>query len=312
MNGRSGIASPVFAIDLEGGERMPEISHVVADGEAGRTVKSLALREMALSRSLFSSLKFRGGLLLDGQPVHADVRLSPGQVLTARWEEKCGGAPAPCPAPFAIVWEDENYYVLEKPAPLPTLASPRQGGPALESALYAHLGCPADFVFRPVNRLDKGTSGLMAAAKNAHAQQLLQRRLHTDSFRREYLALCAGAPPQAAGVIDLPIGKGPGVRREVRMDGRRAVTRYQTERTANGLSLLRLRLETGRTHQIRVHVSALSCPILGDYLYGSADPRLPGRFALHACRLSFSHPLTGERLCFDSPLPREIAALLAE
>lgn len=289
---------------------MPEVRHTVTDAEAGRRVKSLALHEMGLSRGLFSSLKFSGGLTLDGEAVHADRQVRTGQVLSARWEETGGAALTPCPAPFSVVWEDAHYAVLDKPAPLPTLSSPRQEGPSLESAVYARLGCPKGFVFRPVNRLDKGTSGLMAAAKDSNAQQRLQRLLHTDLFIREYLAVCCGAPAREAGIIELPIARGNGVKRIVSPAGQRAVTHYRVERTGENASLLRLRLETGRTHQIRVHLSALGCPVLGDYLYGESDPRLPGRFALHACALSFVHPFTGDTVSLSSPLPEALADLM--
>ena len=285
---------------------MPEIRHTVAPEEAGRQVKSLALGVMGLSRGLFSSLKFSGGLSLDGMPVRADRRVEAGQVLAARWEEKASAVPAPAAADYGLVWEDAYYAVLDKPAPLPTLSSARQGGPSLESAVCARLGCQ----FRPVNRLDKGTSGLLAAAKDRNAQQRLQRLLHTEDFLREYLAVCRGAPPCGEGAVDLPIGRGEGVRRAVDPAGRRAVTHYRVEQTAGELTLLRLRRETGRTHQIRVHLAALGCPVLGDYLYGEADPRLPGRFALHACRLRFLHPFTGEEVALESPLPEALRALL--
>ena len=290
---------------------MPRLDHLVTEAEAGRTVKSVALRAMLLSRSMFSHLKFSGGLTLDGRPVHADVRLIPGQILTAQWEEHGAAALTPHAADVRIVYEDDDYLVVDKPAPLPTLCSARQEGPTLENALYDRLGCPAGYTFRPVNRLDKGTSGLMAVARSAHAQQLLQRQLHTDAFVREYLAVCSGHPPAEAGTIDLPIGKaGAGPRREIRQDGQRAVTHYRVEDTGGDWTLVRLRLETGRTHQIRVHLSASGCPIVGDYLYGQADPRLPGRFALHACTLRFIQPLTGERVDCVSALPEGLNALM--
>ena len=292
--------------------QMPEIHHIVTAAEAGRTVKSLALKEMCLSRGRFSSLKFSGGLLADGVPVHADARLAAGQTLTARWEEDAALTPPLAPdVPFSIVYEDSDYFILDKPAPLPTLSSVHQSGPTLENALYARLGAPERYVFRPVNRLDKGTSGLLAVARNAHAQQLLQKRLHTADFVREYQAICEGAPPQIAGVIDLPIARVENsVRREPRPNGQRAVTRYWVERAVPGRTLVRLRLETGRTHQIRVHLKALGCPIVGDYLYGTPSPALDGRFALHACVLQFVHPFTGEKVRRESPLPPELAALL--
>lgn len=290
---------------------MREIQYIVKDMEKGRTVKSIALKEMRLSRGLLSSLKFQNGLLLDGAPVHADARVLPGQVLSACLKDPAS-ALTPAHADIRLRYCDEDYLILEKPAPLPTLCSAHQTGPTVENSLYALLDCPADYVFRPVNRLDKGTSGLMAAARNAHAQQLLQKQLHTDSFVREYEAVCRGIPAKTEGVIDLPIGKADdGCRRTVCPEGRPAVTHYRVLRSGNGYSHLRLRLETGRTHQIRVHLNAIGCPIAGDYLYGQEDPLLPGRFALHACFLSFRHPLTGETLAFESPMPKALYSLFS-
>ena len=173
---------------------MRELSHMVTAAESGRTVKSLALKALRLSQGQFSSLKFQGGIWVDGAPARANERLREGQVLSARLQD-AGQKIAPAAIPISIPWQDGDYLIAEKPAPLPTLPSCHQAGPTLENALYAALGCPADFVFRPVNRLDKGTSGLMAVALNAHAQQLLQRQLHSPGFIREYLAVCEGHPP---------------------------------------------------------------------------------------------------------------------
>ena len=291
---------------------MPTVQFTVTQREAGRTVKSVALKEMRLSRGMFSSLKFRSGILVDGRPARADLRLQAGQILSAVWRDGDTAPIAPAPeVPFSIAFEDAYYLILDKPAPLPTLCSAHQTGPTLENALFARLGCPDSYVFRPVNRLDKGTSGLLCAARDAHAQQRLQRLLHTPDFVREYLAVCEGVPPQAAGVIDLPLAKGEdGIRRLVRPDGLRAVTHYRVEETASGRCLLRLRLETGRTHQIRAHLAALGCPIAGDYLYGAASLALPGRFALHACLVQFTHPFTGETVRRESPLPQALRDLL--
>ena len=289
---------------------MPSLEHIVSPEEAGRTVKSIALKEMRMSRGQFSSLKFSGGLTLDGNPVRADARLQAGQTLRAQWRDQAALSLTPYAVPFEIPYQDAHYLIVDKPAPLPTLCSAHQEGPTLENALYARLDCPQDYVFRPVNRLDKGTSGLLAVALDAHAQQLLQRQLHTDAFVREYAAVCGGRLPEREGIIDLPIAKGDGVRREIRPDGLSAVTHYRVEKEGNAWSLTRLRLETGRTHQIRVHLAALGCPIVGDYVYGEADSRLPGRFALHACGIRFEHPFTGEIVQAESPLPPELGALM--
>ena len=289
---------------------MRVLEFLVTGLEAGRTVKSIARKEMQISYGQFSSLKYKNGILLDGEPVYADVRVKEGQTLSIVLNDM-GKAFTPFDMPLSIPWEDEDFWIIDKPAPLPTLCSVHQEGPTLENVLYARLGCPKDYVFRPVKRLDKGTSGLMAVAKNAHAQQLLQKQLHTDTFVREYQALCIGRLPEKEGIISFPIGKaGPGSKREIRPDGKEAITHYWVEEEKNGLSLVRLRLQTGRTHQIRVHLSAMDCPIVGDYLYGIEDGHLPGRFALHACMICFIHPITGEKIFLQSNLPAEIRALL--
>ncbi len=123
---------------------MPFISHRVTESEAGRTVKSIALREMRLSRSRFSSLKFSGGIRLDGEPVHADRRVQAGQTLSAQWEDEAASILTPCEALLSVAWQDGHYWVIDKPAPLPTLCSARQEGATLENALYAFLNCPAN------------------------------------------------------------------------------------------------------------------------------------------------------------------------
>ena len=142
---------------------------------------------------------------------------------------------------------------------------------------------------------------------------LLQNMLHTDAYVREYLALAVGRVEPESGTIDAPIGKADGatVRREVRVDGKRAVTHYETVARGENYTLLRVRLETGRTHQIRVHLQFIGHPIAGDFLYGEEDARLPGRFALHSARLMLTHPVTRERMAFESDAPRVFYDMLA-
>ena len=242
--------------------------------------------------------------------------------VCAALDERCGGEIAGLSpsgtartqrelAQEIVVYEDEDMLVINKPAPLPTGASARQGGLTLESVMYSRYGGEAGWQFRPVNRLDKGTSGLMAAARTAHAHFALQRQLHTPAFTREYRALTVGAPEPPAGTVDLPIGREPDslVKRRVAPDGRPCRTHYETLWRGGDTALLRLRLETGRTHQIRVHMAALGCPVLGDFLYGCEDERLPGRFALHSHVLACVQPVTGARLEFASAVPRELSRL---
>ena len=275
---------------------MPELRLTIPAELDGQTVRQAAMKGLGMSNGLFKRAKFHGQVLLDGAPVLANAAVRAGQTLRLSFPEKENTAPAPAALSLRVAFEDEHLMMVDKPAPLPSASSPRQALPTLENAVYAYLGCPPDFVYRPVNRLDKGTSGLMLVAKTAYAQDQMQRLLHTDFFQREYLAVTEGILPEKEGVIDLPIRKieGATVKRETGPGGKEARTWYRVLREENGRSLIRLRLDTGRTHQIRVHLSALGCPIVGDFLYGTESEELPGRFALHSFRCGFRHPVTGE------------------
>ena len=293
---------------------MKTLERVAGEADAGRQVKYLVRGGMGVSYHQFASVKVCGGLRVNGIPVHADYRLSAGDVVTVTLGDAPRAPVAMDPTPVDVVFEDDDILVIDKPAPLPCQCSPKQAGMTLENRLQWRYRDDPGFVFRPLNRLDKGTSGLMAAAKHAHAAQRLQRQLHTDQFVREYLAVVEG-PIEGTGVVDAPIAKEPAatVRRVVDWEnGARAVTHYWVERAGESAALLRLRLETGRTHQIRVHLAHLGHPIIGDFLYGHEDARLPGRFALHSTYIRFTHPLTGAVIERTSPLPDALKALMPD
>lgn len=292
---------------------MPRYELIIPPALEGRTVRQAAMGGLRLSNGQFKRAKFHGALMVDGAPVLADRRVRAGDHLLIDIPEAVAPPPEPFQIPLRVPYEDAHFWMIDKPAPLPSSSSQKKEGPTLENALYAYAGSPEGFVYRPVNRLDKGTSGLMLAARTAHAQHLLQRLLHGSEFIREYLAVVEGAPPRDRGVIDLPIGKADGatIRREVRADGKPARTYYRVLETRGDRSLLRLRLETGRTHQIRVHLCALGCPVAGDFLYGTELDDLPGRFALHSALVRLRHPVTGEWIERESPLPSELSALLS-
>ncbi len=287
---------------------MRRLTAVAGEKDAGRRVKCFVRGDMGVSCGQFKALKARNGLLVNGAPVHANHALKPGDAVTVLLEDAPGDkAVMPEDGPVNVVYEDEDILILDKPAPLPCQCSPKQPAGTLENRLAFRYRDDPGFVFRPLNRLDKGTSGLMAAAKNAHAAQRLQRQLHTDDFVREYLAVVEGRMA-GEGVIDAPIAKAEGatVRRIVDANGKPAVTRYRAVLTGERRSIVRLRLETGRTHQIRVHLSHIGHAIVGDFLYGAEDPALPGRFALHSTCLRLVHPVTGEVVERESPLPSEL------
>ena len=289
------------------------MEYTVTEAEDGKLLREVLRGPMALSYSALKSAKWSDRIRLNGESARVDVRVRTGDRVTV---EDAVETPVYMPKPYAIpldiVFEDDWLTVINKPAPLASQSSVNHPDDSLENAMFARAGCPENYVYRPVNRLDKGTSGLMVVARNAHAQYLLQQMLHTDDFRRNYLAVTEGIPEPKEGRIDLPIAKVPeaSVRRMVSEDGKPSVTWYRVMRENRGRALVSLTLETGRTHQIRVHLSHLGYPVCGDFLYGTELEELKNRFALHASDLVLKHPGTGERLAFHAPLPPELARLL--
>ena len=291
---------------------MRTLTYTAHAADEGRAVKRIIRSKMAVSHGQLASLKQKNAVLLDGQSVHANEIVHAGQTISLLLADEEGGAAVPAEGDVNVVYEDEDILIVDKSAPLACMSGVHHPDDALENRLaWRYRG--ENYVFRPVNRLDKGTSGLMAVARHAHAQQVLQNMLHTDAYVREYLALAVGRVEPESGTIDAPIGKADGatVRREVRADGKRAVTHYETVARGENYTLLRVRLETGRTHQIRVHLQFIGHPIAGDFLYGEEDARLSGRFALHSARLVLTHPVTGERMAFESDAPRVFYDMLA-
>lgn len=293
---------------------MPTHTVIIQPEMEGKSIRSIALSRIGMSSGQFKRAKFQGSITLDGQRVTADVRVKEGQTLALFVPEVSGSQPRALQMPLSIVYEDDFFWVIDKPAPLPSAPSMNRDTPTLENVLFAHLGEPESFVYRPVNRLDKGTSGLMIVAKDAHVQYLLQQMLHTEDFIREYVAVVDGVLPQDEGLINLPIAKADGatVRREVREDGKEARTSYRVLHKGQR-SVVRLKLDTGRTHQIRVHMAHFGCPVTGDFLYGTELPEeLPGRFALHSAMIRLKHPVTGEWLQAESGMPEGIRKLVPE
>ena len=282
---------------------------------AGTEVNTLLRRQLGLSGTVLRRVKWlEDGITLDGVRVNVRVRAGEGQTLAVRLTDPApSSGVVPAPGPLDIVYEDGDLAVVNK-AP-GVLVHPGHGhfDDTLGNFLmyhYKQVGDESDF--HSVHRLDKGTSGLLVAAKHPHAQEKLKNQLHTGNFRRVYLAVCEGAPPQSHGTVDAPIGPAEGalVRREVRPDGKPARTCYRTVGPCGPRTLVELTLDTGRTHQIRVHMAHLGCPLTGDFLYGREDRGLIARPALHSARLELLHPVTEERLRFAAPMPADMAALI--
>lgn len=289
------------------------MKHQVTQNEEGMRLRDVLRQSMGMSYTAMKSAKWDGRIFVNQSPRTVDQPVHVGEWIEVLDKEALPVySLTPCYRPVSIAYEDDDLWIIDKPAPLASQSSERQSDDTLENMLYAHLDCPADFIYRPVNRLDKGTSGLMVVAKNAHAQYRLQRLLHTDEFRRTYLAITEGVPDVPQGIIDAPIAKedAASIKRVIDPAGKPSITHYQVLENDGHRSLIRLQLETGRTHQIRVHLAYLGCPICGDFLYGQELPVLPGRFALHSEEILLHHPITGDWLTITSPLPAELRQLL--
>lgn len=282
----------------------------ITAAEEGRKIGDF-LREKGYSRHLLRQLKeTEDGLLRNAQPTFTTVALKAGDRIQVRLLEKAEGSEAimPAPLPFEIVYEDEDLLVVNKPADMPIHPSFQNHGNTLADALTWHYQQHGeDFVYRCINRLDRDTTGLLIVAKHLLSASILSDMVGKREIHREYLAIVKGIPPEN-GTISAPIGrkKGSAILREVNFEtGEPAVTHFARLEIRNGLSLVSVKLETGRTHQIRVHMGYIGCPLIGDYLYYPECSRI-SRQALHSHRLSFLHPITGKALSFTAPLPEDM------
>jgi 23S rRNA pseudouridine1911/1915/1917 synthase len=289
----------------------------VPEGLAGERVDTALARLLGLSRTRASELLTEGHVLLDGHAPQKSERVEPGSILEA-------SIPAPRSATVVaeqvegmrIVFQDDDIVVVDKPVGVAAHPSVGWSGPTVVGHL-AGAGVRISTSGAPerqgiVQRLDVGTSGLMTVAKSEAAYTVLKQAFRTRSVDKTYHALVQGHPDPHTGTIDAPIARHPkhDFKFTVRADGRASITHYDTLEAHRFASLLTIKLETGRTHQIRVHMSALKHPCVGDLQYG-ADPTLAKRVGLdrqwlHAVHLGFEHPRTGEWVEFESPYPDDL------
>ena len=290
------------------------LTHTVLPEEEGRMVKGILRGSLQLSYTLLKSLKWReNAILLNGQSVHVNAIVHAGDVVSVALSERTPREDLYCENTAApnIVYEDEDLLVLNKPAGVAMHPKADDAAaPSLAAMLTGYLG--EGSVPHFVSRLDKGTSGLLIAAKSGYVHDQLRRALHSSELRREYRAVAVGQVTPPRGVIDAPIGRADGsiIRRCVREDGLVSRTEYEVLQTTERFTLLRLRPETGRTHQLRVHMAYLGYPLAGDWLYGTEDKNLIARPALHSYELWFTQPVTGQELHFTAPIPQDMQRLL--
>lgn len=280
----------------------------VTDEFNSKRLDTLLRTHYRMSGTLIKELKRdKDGLLVNGEPARTTDILHTGDSIEINMIEEASENIAPINLPFDAVYEDEDILIVSKPSGMPTHISQGNYDNTLSNAvMYYFAAQNKQYVFRAVNRLDKDTSGLMCIAKNKYIHARLCEDFGTKTVMRRYRAIVCGHIGD--GCVDAPIGRSDNsvIKREVRKDGAGAVTHYKTITEFGRYSLVELVLETGRTHQIRVHMAHIGAPLLGDWLYGTEDKTLFKRQALHSCYLSLTHPITGEKLEFESALPEDM------
>lgn len=304
-------------------------TYQIDETHANMTIKDFLYRQGYSRQNLISLKKMPESILLNGKWEYVNCRLQTNDSLCVHlMENEINEQIVPIALPFPIVYEDEDIMIINKPANMPTHPSLNNYDNTLANACAYHfqkLGIP--YTFRCINRLDKDTTGLTILAKHMISASLLSDMVKSRSITREYRALVSGTTPCDSGIIDAPIGRVNGslITRQVDyVNGANAVTHYQTLAKSNSFSYVSLKLETGRTHQIRVHMAHIGCPLIGDYLYNpdyvnascpttDSDSNVPlmHRPALHAFRLAFRHPITNRQMEFSTPLPEDMQQLLS-
>ncbi|GAB3273205.1 RluA family pseudouridine synthase [Microbacterium sp. MEC084] len=294
----------------------------VPDGLDGSRVDAALAKMLGFSRTFAAEVAEAGGVQLDGVAVGKSDRVHGGAWLDVEWRPKEEPRVVPVAVPdLGIAYQDDHMVVVDKPAGVAAHPSIGWEGPTVLGALAAAgvrvATSGASERQGVVHRLDVGTSGLMVVAKTEHAYTVLKRAFKERTVDKIYHAVVQGHPDPLVGTIDAPIGRHPSHswKFAVTPDGKDSITHYETIEAFPGASLLEIHLETGRTHQIRVHMAAHRHPCVGDPLYG-ADPTLSARLGLtrqwlHAHELSFAHPATGDWVTFTSDYPADLAHALA-
>jgi len=296
---------------------MESRSMPVPEGLAGERVDAALAKLMGFSRTFAAEIAAAGGVSADGVMLGKSDRLAAGAWLEVNWESKVAPAIIPVVVPdLTIVHDDDDLVVVDKPVGVAAHPSVGWTGPtvlgALAGAGFRISTSGASERAGIVHRLDAGTSGLMVVAKSEHAYTELKRMFHDREVTKVYHAIVQGHPDPLAGTIDAPIGRHPGSswKFAVVSGGKDSVTHYETLEAFPSASLLEINLETGRTHQIRVHMAAQRHPCVGDTMYG-ADPSISAKLGLdrqwlHALELGFRHPATGEDVVYRTTYPADL------
>ena len=285
-----------------------QLTYTAADGDQDAYLRDILSGKLLLSHSLLVRLKHQHRIKVNGQPTRTNYRVQSGDRIAIEMDFSEENTIIPENLPFEIVYEDDDFLAVNKTAGMSTHPSRQGGRGTLANAVaYYWQKTGKHLLFRPINRLDMDTSGLILIGKSQFAHQGLFNQKSSRLMEKRYLALVEGTPAADQGRIDQPIARldEKKRRRSVHPDGLTAVTDYTVIAKYPNHALLSLALETGRTHQIRVHLSYIGLPVCGDFLYGSVSP-LIDRQALHADRLRFIHPRSGQEIILTVPLAADI------
>lgn len=287
------------------------LEKIISYDEEGSTVLKI-LQKWRISRSLLIKLKKNQQIYLNGNPVRVNTIVNLGDILTVYLDVNEISSVEPEPLPLQIIYEDQDILLLDKPAGMLVHPTNGQYSGTLANGVIHYLqkqGYPP--CFRPIHRLDRDTSGLIIIGKNQYASSILAKQAKQKVLQREYLTIVEGRITKDTGTIDAPIARKSSsiIEREVSQKGQASITHYSVIQRLPSATLLKISLETGRTHQIRVHMAYIGHPIVGDTLYGKASSYIT-RHALHSNSASFFHPRTNKFMSFFCPLPKDMEKLI--
>ncbi len=268
----------------------------------GRKIESILEKELSVSRSLIAKLKRTdGAITLNGQSEKLITRVKEGDILSVNVKEKENSIES-AKIPLDILFEDEDIIAVNKPWGMPVHPSKNHVSDTLANGLKNYLG--EDAGIHIITRLDRDTTGVVLVAKNPHSAKILTEQMKNGNIQKEYIAVVNGCPSPENGIIDAPIDRDTGIKRKVSQNGKPALTEYEVIKNGE-FSVVRLQPKTGRTHQIRVHLSHNGHPIFGDSMYGA--PQVGERTRLHCQALEFTHPQSGEKMVISAPLPEDMS-----
>ena len=274
--------------------------YIISKENSGQTVRDFLRSTLGFSARTLKNLKYNGNITADGKAVHANFVLQENAHLVLEFPDEVSETITPEDIPINIIYEDDDFLAVNKPYGMPSHPSQNHHlGTLANAVMFKYRHTP--FVYRVLTRLDIDTTGVVIIAKNAVFANSFQK----CDIKKEYLAVCVGSPCPKKGTIEAPIGRAEGIiKRCVTKDGKPSLTEYEVLDENDSLSLVRAVPITGRTHQIRVHMAHIGCPLLGDYLYGK---EIPGeRTRLHCEKLTFIHPMTGKVTVLTAKVPDDI------